>query len=58
MARRNAWATLGLTLARCHLANQRRKRASPARLGTSMAAMASLPHNWSNRATTAIAFCG
>jgi hypothetical protein len=23
---------LGLTLARCHLANQRRKRASPARL--------------------------
>jgi hypothetical protein len=26
------------------LANQRRKRASPARLGASMAAMASLPH--------------
>jgi hypothetical protein len=29
MAPRNIWATLGLALARCHLANQRRKRGSP-----------------------------
>ena len=57
-ARRDTWATLGLALARCPLANQLRKRPSPARLGTSRAAMASVPHNWSNWSTTASSCSG
>jgi hypothetical protein len=34
----------GLAPVRCNLANQRRNRSSPCRLGTSGAAMASVPH--------------
>jgi hypothetical protein len=45
----------GVTLVRCIFANQRRNRASPARLGTSIAAMASVPHSWSNWARSASA---
>jgi hypothetical protein len=54
MARTYGWAAPGLRLVRCAFANQRRNRASPARLGTSLAAMASVPQtrsNWARRAS-------
>jgi hypothetical protein len=48
VTRRRACAALGLAVLRISLANQRRKRSSWARLGTSMATAASVPQSWSN----------
>jgi hypothetical protein len=53
-ARSNAGAALGPALVRCSLAYQRRNRWSPARLGATTAALASVPHssaNWATRAS-------